>query len=377
MNRRTERLVGAAPYLAVAGLFCVCVLRGGAELLHAGPLNDELAYAAAAQRVEVGKSPYGGTGYLYPPLLAHLLGLLDAVVGDRATWILLRLANHGSLALLAWVSSGLLPFSSIWRRWLAAALFLAAAPAVGFALFTANVSPLVATLAVLALFTWRQSPLAGGAALGLSIALKPIAGPAVPLLALQRIAPRAPAWWAASTAALVTTASIVAIDHGAAFLRAFGTVTLPIGRSASLHRLLSLSGLPEAVPVLSLGVLTVAAVVVARVPLRRSDLAAVLLAASVMATPVVWSHTLLVTLPLQARAWAVARRLGRSRQALALLSILALQLAEGVTGIDHLPAASQVVAVLPIALAPAVLAWLVVTESPLRTRSEPSLALEG
>ena len=99
----------------------------------------------------------------------------------------------------------------------------------------------------------------------------------------------------------------------------------------------------------------------------REQLLAVALAGCVMVTPLVWNHTLLLTVPLQAMAlglalarWRAAsepeRRWRRWEAAGIALAVAALTFAEGATGIDDRGLALQVFATLPPALAPALLA---------------------
>ncbi len=135
----------------------------------------------------------------------------------------------------------------------------------------------------------------------------------------------------------------------------------------SLHRFLALAGLREGASVLSLLLLAgIAAVARARVT-DRDPLLAVALAGCVMVPPVVWNHTLVLTLPLQAMAIALAarryhvaaaaERRWRGWEATGIaLAVTALTFAEGATGIDDRAVALQIFATLPPALAPAILA---------------------
>ena len=99
----------------------------------------------------------------------------------------------------------------------------------------------------------------------------------------------------------------------------------------------------------------------------RDQLLAVALAGCVMVTPVVWNHTLVLTVPLQAMAIALAAsryraasgpaRRWRGWEAVGIaLAVAALTFGEGATGIDDRGVALQIFATLPPALAPAILA---------------------
>jgi hypothetical protein len=135
-----------------------------------------------------------------------------------------------------------------------------------------------------------------------------------------------------------------------------------LASTVSPYRFLLLGGAPSPL-VVTLPVLVALAWFDRRRPLSPAELTAVAVVGCVAATPMVWNHTLLLTLPLQAMALATAWRRSRvvsadgRRRALlepfvVALAVVALHTAEGATGITDRSPALQALATLPPALAP-------------------------
>ncbi|MGB6362640.1 MAG: hypothetical protein WBG64_08225, partial [Thermoanaerobaculia bacterium] len=143
-------------------------------------------------------------------------------------------------------------------------------------------------------------------------------------------------------------------------------------RTVSLHRFAYLLGWQQGVLLISAAV-AVAAVVVARWrPLGRTHLLALAITAALAATPLVWSHTLLATLPIQVLAVttailryrqdvgdgpaARAIRVRRRHQLLFVgLGVIAIHFAEGPSGTYDQNLLVQWLGTIPPAVAPAAL----------------------
>jgi hypothetical protein len=368
--RRTHPWRHAA---AVALLLAVCVLRWWPHLVADYPVNDELSYVRGARLAAAGESPYSGGGYLYPPGPAIAGALAIERFGLVPTLRAARLANYLGLAVVAWIAVGFLPAGPL-CRWLAAAAILALSPAVRFGVAFANLSLAVGALLVLGVILWPRHALAAAGLLGASLAIKPLAPGALAVIALHRgAAPARHRLLTVGTAVAVAFALVLPLPWSGDMLRFAAAGLEPLGRSASLHRIAFLLGWTRWTPLLSLALLLPVAAIARRRDLRHEEILALSLAASVTLTPVVWSHTLVLTLPLQVmaavRAWRRRHHHGRVRPsleiALVALGVAALQLAEGATGIDDRAVAAQVAGVLPPATAPLLLAlYLIATAGP-------------
>jgi hypothetical protein len=213
-----------------------------------------------------------------------------------------------------------------------------------------------------------------GLLLGTGVAIKPLAPAAVAALAAHRPVPAAAArakWLAAIAAALIGAVVVLVPPHLAEFLDLAGGRP-GITRNVSLHRLLHLLGAQPPALWLSAVVALAGVVLVRRRPLPPVRLFGFAVPLLLLATPLVWSHTLLVTLPLQVMALRVVWRRWRAREPgraearrgllegiLVLGAVLAIQLSQGVGGIDDQHPWIQAAVLLPPVLAPAALALYV------------------
>lgn len=230
-----------------------------------------------------------------------------------------------------------------------------------------NLSFAVGGMIVLALYAWRRAPVTSGLLLAGSLLVKPLAPAALVALGAQRADGRRHRI-AALVAAAVAGGALLLDPELGAFLRQ-GSSSWAITRTVSPHRILALVAGPSGATALTFALLAAVAVASRRFVRGRAALVAVALAGCVAASPVVWNHTLVLTLPLQAMAVTVllARR-RESPEAAAgrrylgyesagiVLAIAALELGEGATGIDDRGLALQLFATLPIVVAPAALA---------------------
>jgi hypothetical protein len=355
--------------LLAAGLVllaAVAAVRHAGAVFASEPLPDEAVYLAAFERAVRGESPYRGE-YFYLPALAVAGGALLELGGRAATLALLRICALFGAAVLVWWSlawSGLSPS----RRLAAGALFLLVAEPVRYGILWGNLSLALAASLVLALHAWPRRPLLSGLLLGAGIAVKPLAPAALIALAAHRPSPAslARARWVATGAALLIGALVVLVPpHLGEFLELAGGRP-GITRNVSFHRLLHLLGWAPPALVLS-GLVALAGALLVRLrpltPMRLYCVAAPLL---LLATPLVWSHTLLVTLPLQVIALRVAWQRWHARAAaaapLALLeailvvgAVLAIELSQGVGGIDDRAGWIQALVLAPPVAAPAAL----------------------
>jgi hypothetical protein len=286
----------------------------------------------------------------------------------------LRALNLGGLVVLLFEATRRLPWRPLVRVTAAVAVMLLS-PAVYQGMTLGNASFLVAALIVLSLVVWPPSPLLAGGLLGASLALKPLGPAAWVVLAFHR--PREGGYkhrWAAAAAVIVMVVSLVLVPGWSVFLERAGRAEV-LASTVSPHRFLALADAAWLSPWLTLAVLALLGGL-ARRRVHSPDGVLVLASAGcIAAAPLVWNHTLLLTLPLQAMAVHAAvclrrREPGRRSDrelALVCLASLALHLAEGATGITNLSAALQAVAVVPPVAAPPLLLAYVWRRGPTQT----------
>lgn len=342
------------------------------------PLGDEVAYFNAFDLVAAGESPFLEPDYLYPSVFAYAGAWSVAHLGRQATDGLLAGANLLGLAVAIWCSSAWLPWGA-GRRLAAGVAFILLAPQVRYSVEFNNFSLAVAGMVIAGLLLVPRRPLAAGLLLGASVALKPVAPMAVACLpcarreghARQRVV-------AAAAAALVAAGLVLPFPHLDALLAL--TATERVAASISLHRFPKLFGFEIDALWISAPLALAALALVAGRRFGRARLACFAITASIVVTPLVWSHTLVVLLPLEVLALAVAadRWAGLRRRppesallppwlepVLVVLAVAAIQLSAGAGSIgdQHLVLqlfGAGVPAVSPLAL----LAYLLATTEP-------------
>lgn len=375
-ERLRERFTGwceepfARHALAVSLLILVAAARWWRQVFDPLPQNDETVYFAAFEAARQGASPYSVSGYLTFSSLAYVGAWGLDLLGRVPTLALFRLANLLGLATAIWCSTAWLPWSWGWR--LSAGLtFVVLAPAVGFGVELGNLSLLMAGVMIFALLFWPRAPMSSGALLGLSTAIKPVAPGAIVALLCHRPARGGRQHLlTGSVAAALTAAVVLASPHLEAVLGR--EIWFRLERTVSPYRFAHLLGLRGSEPaVLGLVVLTTILVARSRVlgPVQCYALAAT---AAIAATPVVWSHTLLLALPLQVLALLVLhhrrsrgrlddslprRHVAWGEVALVVLAVVAIQGAEGATNIYDQHMLIQWLGTIPPAIAPAVLTF--------------------
>ncbi|MEO8196086.1 MAG: glycosyltransferase 87 family protein [Thermoanaerobaculia bacterium] len=371
--------------LAVGAIVAVTALRFYPAVSSHEPLGDELAQERAYLQEAAGKSPYLDGSYVYPPTLLRL-GAALRHLPLVSPFLPLRCLALLGLALVLWSATGWLGWKP-WQRLGLALLYATLAPGVRQGIEFGNLSFAVGGMIVLALLVWERSAVASGLLLGASLLFKPLAPAALVVLFFHRPGKTHQHQLAGAVAVVAAAVPLLADPELGAFLR-HGADAFVVERTVSLHRFLSLAQAPGAATMLTL-LLLAAVAAAARLWVRdRAQLLAVALAGCVTVTPVVWNHTLVLTLPLQAMAIALAtarfraandgeRRWRGWEAAGVALAVAALTFAEGATGIDDRAVALQVFATLPPALAPALLAAYVLRLSPLAASGQNRVLPRG
>jgi hypothetical protein len=340
----------------LAGVALVALLlaaRFAGALFASGPIQDEEVYAAAFEKAQQGESPYAVPQFYYLPPFAGAGALVAEKAGMPATLAVLRAANLLAAAGLIWLATGCWRLSFV-RRVGVAAIYGAVAPAIDLALAWGNLSPLAILPWLAAFLLWRRRPILAGAAYALAMLVKPLAAIGIGLLALHRPEQkeRRPQIWAGATAAILLLATILPSPNLKQF---FGlSAGIPTAaRSASLQRLLYCFGIEISALVLMATVFAVALVLLRRKERNPAELYAFAVIAGLLATPLVWSHTLLLVLPLQSAALALAwQRRERVELMTVTTAVLAIQLSNGLGGIEKWPLPVQGLFVLLPCFAP-------------------------
>jgi hypothetical protein len=329
-------------------------------------LSDEIPYFEAFDRVEVERSPYDGTDYIYPSAFAFVGAWSMENLGRDATAALLRGANLLGLAITIWCALAWFAWTLV-QRLVAASAFLLLSPQVSFSVLFGNLSPAVCGLILIGLLLAPKRPLVAGLLLGGSVVLKPIAAVAIGCLVLRsaRAGGRRQAL-AGLVAGVVVAVLILAFPYRGDFFDLLSTDR--VARTVSLHRFPRLLGFDISALWISVPIAAAAAALVLRGGLGRSRFICLALTASVASTPLVWSHTLLLLLPVQALALAILADRWRTpgtgavgrlprwvEPVLVLLAVAGLQFAAGAGGIDDQTLLLQLVGTAIPALAPFVL----------------------
>jgi len=358
------------------------VLRFGWWLSFPGPLlPDELTYSRAIRLVLEGESPYGWGGYLYPPLFALGCAWLWEALGREGLLAVLRVLNLAGAVVTVWCAAVWLPWTWRWRV-VAGLGVVVLSPALVQGLTFGNVSLWVSGMLVIGLLLWTRHPVLSGFLLGASVAIKPLAPPAILVLAAHRPweGQREPTgrrrWLAAGLATAIAAVLTVPLPHFVEWLE-LGSRASP-ERSVSFHRFPAIFGFEPHLLIVTGLVMAVALWVARARTWGRLGAMSLALVVTMAATPLVWSHTLVATLPLQAMALGVLglrwrtrlgsglddrgrpRRLPLYEPVLVGLGVAALHLATGANTIYTTPWWLQMLGTAAPALAPgALLAYVV------------------
>ncbi len=363
---------------AVLLLAAIVALRYASQLFAAHGWVDERIYERAFARLAAGGSPYAEPGYYYLPALAYAGAALQRAIGLVPLRALLRAANVIGASVCLWVSA-----AWWWRarasrtrllgeRLLLAVALALAAPALQFGFEVGNLSLAISGLVVLSLQGLARRPRAAGLLLGASLLAKPMAAVVPLILVAATRGRRAAATTVAVLAGGVGAIGLVAFPYLGEFL-AQPLTPLSVARTVSLYRLLQLLALPVDRVVIFAVVAGLAWLVAWRRSPQGAALWALSGAAMVLSAPTIWTHTLLVFLPVAIMALTLAsapagqrsglddrRAARRARWELALVAALvALVLGFQGGGFEDLAPAAQLAMLLPPLAAPILLALYV------------------
>jgi len=317
------------------------------------PRADERVYLRAFEDVSQGRSPYSADEacaegssclpYFYPPAFAAGGAVLLRVLGSAEVILLMRAANVVGLVSCLWFSLLFAPIGFLGRAAVAVGYVLLAPPALRLGFGSGNLSFSVVGAGVAAFVLWRTRPVQSGFLLGLSAIVKPVTPAGLVVLGAHRSRYR----WQHAVSVIVGLAVAGLLTLATSeFLREFLSLDdvaheWPLRRSVSLYRLVEVLGF-SVHPLIVVGLVAATFSWIAR---RRSrnprEVAILALTAMALATPALWSHTLLVVTPVVVmavtRAYQKYLELGRSRHALyevilVSLTALALQFSDGIGG---------------------------------------------
>jgi hypothetical protein len=366
---------GAARHLLAIGIIgAVAILRWWHHIFLQSPLTDEMVYLSAFQSVLGGESPFTEVAYLYPSATAFAGAWALRHFDQSFILVTLRGVNVLGLAATVWLSLAWLRGS--WRRRLVVgSLFVALAPAVGYGISSGNLSLAISGMVLYGLMYWRRWPVLCGLVLGLSVVIKPMAPVAILVLLLHRSERAGRSHlWAAAVACAVSGSLILGLPHLEEMLNV--NLAIRASRSISIFRLIHLAGWNISPFFLTAIVGVVACFLARRHTMDQLDLLILSITATLAATALVRPHTLLLSLPVQAAALDIGlsrfkegrikKNLGTTSNRRAnyeviflILTIAAIQFAEGATAIDDQAVWFQWVGTLLPALAPIVLAGYV------------------
>ena len=335
-------------------------------------LVDEAYYLDAFRIVSAGASPYQVSGYLYLPSFAVLGATALTILGQPILVALLRIAAVAGVVAIVWLASAPLAGQRTWRIALAAGLTLT--PGVNLGLASGNTSLVVSGLVLVSLGVWPRHPMAAGCLLGGSLGIKPLAPVAILLIATHR--PRSREHKHLLTASIATISASVLLlgrEHLPEFLRLGSSLSsedFPFERTVSLHRLLFNLGFDTQRLYVLLAIAAIATIVARLKPWRPDQLALLAVATICLSTPTLWTHTLLLTLPMQILAICLAlsrlrpesgeRGIYSRRRIYELagvaVAVLAIQFSNGVGGVGKGPSLAVAAALLPAVIAPVAIA---------------------
>jgi hypothetical protein len=344
--------------------------RWGPTVVTPTVLPDESVYVNAARHLEAGRSPYAEPTYFYPPPVATFVQRVSPHLGEVGALRILRAAALAGIVLTVLLSLRCVPWHWLIQLTIGV-LFIWFAPAVRLATELGNVAGLAIGLALFGLIAWNQRPVVAGLALGIGLAIKPVAPLAPLLLALHR--PAEPTRRHLVTTIVAAAAGIAACASGLRYLPdLLGNADHPTNPyNFSVQKVLTEAGLQ--VPSLSILLL---AGVAALLFMRRQgtdqhDFLNVTVTSSLIALPILWALSLLLILPIQLLAlnrcgcvmgaWRVSTRRDRLELVVAVLAILSTVFSHAVgTTFGIPPWGSAIIRIVPL-FSIAYLGWFVFT----------------
>ena len=181
-------------------------------------LPDEIPYVNAARHLEAGRSPYAEPYYFYPPPVASFIHHTAPVFGEISALRILRGASLSGLVVGIALALGTVSWPW-YARLSTGILFVILAPSVRLATAMGNVAGLATGLVLFGLLAWGRRPILAGAALGIGLAIKPIAPLAPLLLAFHRPLEARHQHWAATASCVA--AGLAACLGGLRYLSGF------------------------------------------------------------------------------------------------------------------------------------------------------------
>lgn len=358
--------------LALCTLLVVLCLRWPEFTLQLEWLDDEAIYIRAFQATAANVHPYEGGHYLYLPVLAVFGGKLIGLIGPDMIVALMRTANLLGVVFLAWSALQFWPMA--FHRQLLLAAVLVQAPGFEFGLRYGNLSLLVGAAVVAGILLAPLRPVFSGILLGLATVTKPVAPGALIVFATARPARREDRH-VYLVASLIAGAMLVVSILSMPYLEDFLGLRAgkPLFReNVAWHRLFWSLGLRvDALVWAMLAFVGIGILGLCCRNLTRLQLLAVTSAATLVAIPLVWSHTLLITLPLQMVALRLVyrernlgapgeatRRFARYRVWITAAACTSLHFCGAIHAMPEHPRLSLVAAAVP-ALTPLYLAILV------------------
>lgn len=275
---------------------------------------DGRNYELAIDLVRRGRSPYESRLFPYPPTIAVLGAWATELLGPETFRFIYRHVNllsgcaaiWGSLYLTGWPWVIRLVIAGVGIRYI---------PALEMGMTTDNLSIMCSGAAIAALILWQRVPFLAGILLGLSLSLKPVALLAIFLLAAHRPIDSQHRHLVTAAVAAFTFCLLQGLAPGWFFSGIFNPNVKATSLdwstafiNASLYRVFTSFGLAVSPFLFPIIFLILGLIYVRRRPLNNGQLCCIACSASLLSLPVVWSHTLLLVLPVQSMAFALASR---------------------------------------------------------------------
>ena len=349
---------------AIALLVAIIVLRFSNYLFTDGVLLDERVFVGAFEKVVAGSSPYLAEPFNYPAPFALLGAILLEAWGLFPVLLFLRGLCALGLAITVWWAAAFLP-GPFCARVATAGIFVVLAPPVAFAIRIGNLQFLVTGLLLSAIFLWPRRPVIAAFMLAASCLVKPIGVFAGVVLFFHR--PSEPTRRHQVVAVLAGAMVLSAVVLSPHWLEFWQVAREPdrVALTLSVHRIFHSFGIRIDPRVVALAVLALSGVWARWRPRVDWALMPVAVVASLAATPVLWSHSLVLALPMQAMALTAAWTRRRQARAstptwelpLVGLAVVGLQFSEASTRMGELDPLLQLVLALPVIVTPFALAF--------------------
>lgn len=340
-----------AAAVATISLILITAFIRYAPTVLAETMADEATYLSAVDAVLSGQSPYRIYGYLYPPTLALSGAALRHVINAQGLKIALRIINILLGALAVFISITHFEKMNRHRLLIAWLLFLLWPPLVS-GVTVGNISPLISGMTLAAVFLFSKKPIPAGLLLASAVAIKPTGSAALVIMPIFCFKAGISKKQILLSLGAMFSVGILCLLWGAPYLKEMLTSVHAQKQAlgnVSLYRCCSLLGLN----VSPLTFLVLATVGGGAFAWRTDSHPRLMLCAaacfSLLSMPVVWQHTLLLALPIQAYALETAlKRFFYTRSSKRLLEtitvlagVLIITFAEDWGGFTMLPPQAQ------------------------------------